>query len=257
MAKYILNEEYSRMYGVDKLQLLNKKQSKNIFAFPAVGGFGIVYSDLAKSIQSHSFYAFDFIEEDERIEKYVELILNTQPEGPYQLLGYSAGGNLAFEVAAELERIGKEVSDLILLDSYKIDNNKTEIQSTYTENLYQNIVEEAKNDPMFKEYLEIKYFREKVIARVKAYTQFLNNITHEHIIHANIHFIRADENKEEKEDEQFLLLNWEDFTKKAVEYYNGFGEHGEMLIHDHLSRNTELITDILKNVEQHSLFFKA
>ena len=120
-----------------------------------------MYSDLAKSIQSHSFYAFDFIEEDERIEKYVELILNTQPEGPYQLLGYSAGGNLAFEVAAELERIGKEVSDLILLDSYKIDNNKTEIQSTYTENLYQNIVEEAKNDPMFKEYLEIKYFREK------------------------------------------------------------------------------------------------
>ena len=88
-------------------------------------------------------------------------------------------------------------------------------------------------------------------------TQFLNNITHEHIIHANIHFIRADENKEEKEDEQFLLLNWEDFTKKAVEYYNGFGEHGEILIHDHLSRNTELITDILKNVEQHSLFFKA
>ena len=33
MAKYILNEEYSRMYGVDKLQLLNKKQSKIFLLF--------------------------------------------------------------------------------------------------------------------------------------------------------------------------------------------------------------------------------
>ncbi|MCP3742349.1 amino acid adenylation domain-containing protein [Rossellomorea sp. BNER] len=257
MAKYILNEEYSSKYGVDMLQLLNKKQDKNIFAFPAVGGFGIVYSDLAKSIQTHSFYAFDFIEGEERVKQYVELILSTQPEGPYQLLGYSAGGNLAFEVAVELERWGKEVSDLILLDSYKINNKQTEIQSAYLDNLYQNIVEEAKNDPMFKEYLEIEYFREKVIARVKAYTQFLNSLAHEHIIHANIHFIRAEENKEEKDNDQFILLDWEDFTNRTVEYFNGFGEHGDMLTHDYLPGNTVLISDILKNTEQYSLPYKA
>ncbi|AWD13618.1 thioesterase domain-containing protein [Bacillus velezensis] len=75
--------------GADKLQLLNKKQDRNLFAFPPVGGIGIVYSDLAKLIQTHSFYALDFIEENKRIEQYVELILNTQAEGPYLLLGYS------------------------------------------------------------------------------------------------------------------------------------------------------------------------
>ncbi|AHZ14217.1 hypothetical protein ACTE90_04280 [Bacillus velezensis] len=48
-----------------------------------------MYSDLAKLIQTHSFYALDFIEENKRIEQYVELILNTQAEGPYLLLGYS------------------------------------------------------------------------------------------------------------------------------------------------------------------------
>ncbi|MDW7614145.1 amino acid adenylation domain-containing protein [Peribacillus simplex] len=250
ISKYILNEKYRETYGEDNVHLLNEKQERNIFAFPAVGGFGIVYSDLAKVINSHSFYAFDFIEADDRIGKYADILLCLQQKGPYQLLGYSAGGNLAFEVAAELKRRGREVTDLILLDSYKIDNTQTRINSTYTANLYQNIVEEAKNDPLYREYLEIDHFREKIINRVKTYINYLNSLTNESLIDAEIHLIEADEEKEEKGTNHFLLLEWEEFTTKKVKRYKGFGEHGDMLLKDNLAKNKGIITNILNETKK-------
>ena len=39
--------------------------------------------------------------------------------GPYILLGYSAGGNTAFETVKEMENRGLEVSDLIIVDAYQ------------------------------------------------------------------------------------------------------------------------------------------
>ncbi|MFC2146222.1 thioesterase domain-containing protein, partial [Acidobacteriota bacterium] len=43
---------------------------------------------------------------------------NYQPEGPYILLGWSAAGVLIFQVVRELEKRGREVSDIILIDSF-------------------------------------------------------------------------------------------------------------------------------------------
>jgi thioesterase domain-containing protein len=49
---------------------------------------------------------------------YVARIRSVQPEGPYQLLGWSFGAVLAQAVAAELEEQGEEVALLALLDGY-------------------------------------------------------------------------------------------------------------------------------------------
>jgi amino acid adenylation domain-containing protein len=47
----------------------------------------------------------------------VRALRNRQPEGPYCLVGYSNGGNLAHEVACQLHEGGQEVSFLALIDS--------------------------------------------------------------------------------------------------------------------------------------------
>ncbi|MGW4249691.1 thioesterase domain-containing protein, partial [Nocardia sp. NPDC004722] len=49
--------------------------------------------------------------------RYVEEIRRVQPDGPYHLLGYSAGGPLAHAMAVELRRRGAEVPALIMIDS--------------------------------------------------------------------------------------------------------------------------------------------
>jgi thioesterase domain-containing protein len=41
-----------------------------------------------------------------------------QPHGPYYLLGWSFGGNLAQEIAARLQAAGEEIGLLSILDSY-------------------------------------------------------------------------------------------------------------------------------------------
>ncbi len=52
-------------------------------------------------------------------KRYAALIEELQPSGSLILFGYSSGGNLAFEIAKDLERSDRIVSDLILLDSWK------------------------------------------------------------------------------------------------------------------------------------------
>ncbi|MFD6985725.1 condensation domain-containing protein [Streptomyces sp. NPDC059956] len=60
--------------------------------------------------------ATDFVGELRRI----------QPNGPYQLLGWSSGGNVAHAMAVMLEAAGEEVSMLALLDSYPWDGEQTD-----------------------------------------------------------------------------------------------------------------------------------
>lgn len=55
---------------------------------------------------------------DELIEGQLTLIRQLQPSGPYDLLGYSLGGTVAYGVAARLEALGEKVRFLGLLDTY-------------------------------------------------------------------------------------------------------------------------------------------
>ncbi|WP_042703975.1 alpha/beta fold hydrolase, partial [Azospirillum sp. B506] len=55
---------------------------------------------------------------EEMARGYVDLLRERQPQGPYQLLGWSLGGTLAALMAAELERRGETVRRLVLLDPF-------------------------------------------------------------------------------------------------------------------------------------------
>ncbi|WP_460068199.1 amino acid adenylation domain-containing protein [Streptomyces sp. YKOK-I1] len=54
---------------------------------------------------------------EEMADDYVEQIRRVQPHGPYQLLGWSVGGNVAHAVAVRLRRLGEPVALVALLDS--------------------------------------------------------------------------------------------------------------------------------------------
>ncbi|WSV01752.1 alpha/beta fold hydrolase [Streptomyces sp. NBC_01023] len=57
---------------------------------------------------------------EEMAADYVEQIRKIQPEGPYLLLGWSAGGLIAHAVATELERRGQRTALLAVLDAYPV-----------------------------------------------------------------------------------------------------------------------------------------
>ncbi|QDK77161.1 amino acid adenylation domain-containing protein [Spirosoma sp. KCTC 42546] len=51
---------------------------------------------------------------------YIQLILQKQPNGPYAIGGFSLGGIIAFEMARQLQEMGKEIHLLALIDAYPI-----------------------------------------------------------------------------------------------------------------------------------------
>jgi thioesterase domain-containing protein len=49
---------------------------------------------------------------------YLEKVLTICPDGPYYLIGFSFGGVLAYEMAVQLQKAGKKVPFLVLIDTY-------------------------------------------------------------------------------------------------------------------------------------------
>ncbi|MFJ5293167.1 amino acid adenylation domain-containing protein [Streptomyces sp. NPDC088348] len=90
-----------------------------VFCFPPAGGHGLVYRHFATHLPSNELIAFNHVDGDKTV-RYADLVESLLPEGPCFLLGYSLGGNLAFEVAKELERRGREVPHVVIMDSYRI-----------------------------------------------------------------------------------------------------------------------------------------
>ncbi|MBZ0257739.1 amino acid adenylation domain-containing protein, partial [bacterium] len=89
----------------------------NLFAFPPGTGDAAGFLQIAQQLDAVSFYGFNFIEQEDRLEKYIELIEEIDPDGPYVFFGYSSGGNLAYHAAREIEQRGKAVSHIIMVDS--------------------------------------------------------------------------------------------------------------------------------------------
>jgi nonribosomal peptide synthetase DhbF len=54
----------------------------------------------------------------EMVNDYLDHIRKVQPEGPYHILGWSLGGNIAHAIACELQEQGEKVRLLALMDSY-------------------------------------------------------------------------------------------------------------------------------------------
>ncbi|MFK0019135.1 amino acid adenylation domain-containing protein [Streptomyces sp. NPDC090798] len=73
-----------------------------------------VYGLQARGLTGREPVAADMAE---LVEDYLAQIRRIQPEGPYRLLGWSFGGNVAHMMAARLRRAGERVSLLAVLDS--------------------------------------------------------------------------------------------------------------------------------------------
>jgi thioesterase domain-containing protein len=115
-----------------------KGNKSPFFAVHPAWGHVLCYANLSRYLgDEQPFYGLRAIGFDEgeepltRVEDmaslYIEAMRTVQPEGPYQVGGWSFGGVVAFEIAQQLHKMGQEVSRLALLDSYVpllLDKNK-------------------------------------------------------------------------------------------------------------------------------------
>ncbi|MFI7406726.1 amino acid adenylation domain-containing protein [Streptomyces sp. NPDC049541] len=98
-----------------------------VWFFHGGGGLGWAYYSFAAHLQDRPAYALQSRGSDgveplagsaqEMIEDYVTQILKIQPEGPFNLIGWSYGGTVVQAVADALDRRGHEVVLVAVLDA--------------------------------------------------------------------------------------------------------------------------------------------
>ncbi len=121
-ARGLGNDEFEQIV----VPLSGSQAPLNMFCAPPIGGSSVAYSDLAQRLSEQyrvfglnypgivSGMQFDSVEALATF--YVALIKRAQPQGPYYLMGWSSGGNIAYEIATQLRALGNEVAPLVLLD---------------------------------------------------------------------------------------------------------------------------------------------
>ncbi len=235
VIKEISNYIKSKQYIEEPVALLNQLTGKKVFCFPPAVAFGVIYQELASLITGYAFYSFNFIEDENRLQKYTDIMANLQPQGPYILLGYSAGGKLCFETARALENSGREVSDIILLDSFFTGDKKEVFTREELDDWYKGI----------EKYLEdigAEVLKGKVLERTEKYLSYYEKTTRLEVINARVQLVLSEESLNK---EIYDPACWDRLTGKTSVIYQGFGGHNDMLSPGSLEKNAEIIQGIL------------
>ncbi|WP_339372884.1 non-ribosomal peptide synthetase, partial [Paenibacillus elgii] len=228
---------------------LNENGLINVFCFPPVLGYGIAFAEMAKHLDHHCVvYSIEFIEDacarPDMLDQYVDSILSVQEKSPYVFLGYSAGGNLAFEVAKAMEKRGYSVSDIIMIDAMKKDS----WIETSTEEAENHIDEVLKEIPEpYKQILTAPVTRDKVRSKTLAYHKYWNELVNTGVVQANIHGLVAASSKEDHLVQDNVLL-WKEATQQKYAEHNLVGEHIEVLMSGYVEENAKVLRLILKNI---------
>jgi thioesterase domain-containing protein len=226
----------SGKYMDQPLVLLNKELPEKLFCFPPGSGWAIAYYELAKRLTDQSVYAFNYIEEEDRLSQYLDIMTGIQPGRPFVLLGYSAGGILCFQVARALENAGYDVSDIILVDSFLPVYQTGVHVKIEVEDFFRRIEEALAS-------LGAEILKDKVKEKTAKYIEYCNSNIRLEKIRADIHLILSEAPLDiGAADSQA----WEKFTTGKTTIYRGFGKHPDMLSPGALEKNMEIIRQILK-----------
>lgn len=217
---------------------LNKRTTApTVFCFPPIAGFGAVFSGLAEQL-SCACYSFDIVTDMDWLAYAIAAIKQIQPQGPYVLLGYSAGGNYAYHVAAAMQSQGEQIRALILIDSIRI----IEV-SILSDQEKQDVIELALQESQLT-VLD----KERVRSTMTAYLDFILQHPNRSELSAELYCLSA-------QDQNVLSLpgngfsrDWAASTRGTVTHYQGEGNHFQILTPPQLAHNAEVIQGILNKL---------
>lgn len=232
--------DISRHVYADAPVLLNDEAPRKLFCLPPLFGDSLIFRDFAAALENTAFYGFNFIVRPERMAGYITEIQRLQPEGPYQLMGYSSGGNLAFRLAREMEARGLEVENLFIFDATR----RMEPEAI-TEAEAREYVDRLVRD--FAAYFRQQYaLDERLMARVRErifhYYIFLEGQCDDGIVDANIHLLRSTNTSSEMEVER---ARWGEVTRGDFVQHAADGVHAEMMNSAQARANARFVTEIL------------
>ncbi len=197
--------------------------------------------EYAKYLEEVSVYGINFIETEDPAGAMTDLILDVQKNGRYFLFGHSAGGNMAYDVAMELTKRGKDVGGIIMLDSYR----QLEVLSWSEEEYLNDAVLYIEQN--HAEFLD-EEIKDSAFRKIMAYRRFLNSRYEKDMLACPILQIEAlDEIPDSKNN--LSRSAWDAITAE-FKVYQGFGGHMDMLKKPNLEKNAQLTARLINTLFQ-------
>ncbi|MEV7184148.1 amino acid adenylation domain-containing protein [Kitasatospora sp. NPDC093102] len=211
-------------------------EDRTVFCFPPAGGHGLVYRQLAAHLPEHRIASFNYLTGDDKTARYADLVEELHAAGPYLLLGYSLGGNLAFEVAKELERRGRTVGSVLMVDAYRV----TDTFDLGEEHL---AVFERELHEHLHRHTGSRIVAQATLEQARDYLEFSSRTPNSGTVKAQVDVVC-------ERDRLSVHVggepgSWHGSSTTGTAVYVGHGAHAEMLDGDFAARNAELAGAIL------------
>lgn len=237
MARIILNTDIQlKTMGTDVL-LLNEEHEKKVFFMPPGIGYSFAYMEFARYFDTCSVYGINFIESSAPAVSTAKILLDLQKEGEFYLFGHSAGGNMAYDVALELQNQGRQIGGIILLDSYR---QLEKIDWSEEEYLNDAILYIEQNHAEFMDE-EIK---DAALNKIMAYRRYLNARAESEPVNCPVFQIEA-EDEITGFNQNVSRSAWKDLTSEFM-VVQGYGGHMDMLKKPNLEMNALLTKNLLE-----------
>ncbi len=231
MAEIIVGME-DRLKNMDiEYIVLNQEQERKIFFLPPGIGYSFAYMEYAKYFEELAVYGLNFVETSDPAKSMADLLTTIQPEGAFYLFGHSAGGNMAFDVAIELQNRGRELGGLILLDSYR----QLEVIAWSQEEYMNDAVLYIEQN--HAEFLD-EEIKEAALLKIAAYRKYLNSRAEDKFVNCPIIQIEASD-EITNFSKNISRSAWGELTTR-FDVFEGSGGHMDMLKQPNLERNALL-----------------
>ncbi|MFG1801040.1 amino acid adenylation domain-containing protein [Micromonospora carbonacea] len=229
-----------RLAGGRPYLTFNPADRPTLFCFPPAGGHGLVYRQFVMHLPEYHVVGFNHIPGDDKVVRYADLVDELQPDGACRLLGYSLGGNVAFEVAKELERRGRTVRHVVIVDSYRIGAEfefGPEQFAAFERELAEHLRRHTGSEIVARETRE----------QAREYIGFCARTPNLGTVAAPVTVI-SDQHRVE-----FYAAgahgSWSGASRSQDGLLAGFGTHAEMFDQEYVSRNAGLVRDVLAGTD--------
>ena len=211
-----------------------------LFIFPPAMGYALSYQLLGHHLPDYALYSFNFLEDESSLAFYVDTVQRLQPVGPLVLLGHSAGGFMAFHLAKALERAGRTVGAVIVLDAYR----GGKAGAAHDEATVRKGVDDyvRHKHPDFQAYFFAhEYLREKTHRQVVSYFRFLHQAEDGQPMQAPLHLLKAEGNYQRP-------ATWAASTRAGCVEHHAHGSHSQMTFEPWVMGNATIIEGIAAGV---------
>jgi len=201
-------------------------------------------------------------------KRYLEEVLEQNPQGPYILIGYSYGGIVVFEMARQLLAMGKEIKMVGIMDTNVSERVESEqrprkivrflnrqvkkaiffggnlVQSPKEVINYQWNVLNRKLNKNFKE-AEDEQIYDYPMPVIEAYDKAYSNFKLKPL-DVKVHLFRVKERTYYVDDQTYL--GWLTYAKKGVAVYDVRGDHKTFILPPHNEHLIKMIEKIISTI---------